>query len=154
DILCCTSQLIHLKVQVVGSTKQIQCTFVYGYNEVGARDILWMDLIDIAKGHTSPWLVLGDFNNVLNYNGRQLNSAVFGDIKAQDTKAYQEMIKAQTQLERDENTHAFHQSIRSRRVHNRIHGIKDGEGQWDTDLDQISNAFLDFYKGLLGTKMQ
>ncbi|KAL2921204.1 LINE-1 reverse transcriptase-like protein [Bienertia sinuspersici] len=58
------------EVQVVGSTHLFLCTFVYGYNEATARNILWRDLIDIANNSSLCWLVLGDFNNVLNFNER------------------------------------------------------------------------------------
>ncbi|KAL2893446.1 Cytospin-B, partial [Bienertia sinuspersici] len=243
-----------------------------------AREVLWRDLIDIANNSKLPWLVLGDFNNVLNFNKRvgapvrekeikvyskiyralgnilwlqsfenseahfllegeydhsliivnlfqeeysgkkpfkfynmwcnaqeyqatvqrnwsmqltsklktlknelkAINSTVFRDVQAHDNKAYQELkaTQAQCQIQPDDkevidkekivaahyktvhnkgqgslvghvNSHAFHLSIRSRRVHNRIHGIKGSCGNWVIRPEHISQAFLDFYQKLL-----
>ncbi|KAL2942186.1 UDP-N-acetylenolpyruvoylglucosamine reductase [Bienertia sinuspersici] len=58
------------KARVVGSTYHFLCTFVYGYNEAAAREVLLIDLIDIANKSNLPWLILGDFNNVLNFKER------------------------------------------------------------------------------------
>lgn len=40
DILCCTSQLIHLGAELVGGTKKFWCTFVYGHNDAKERSFL------------------------------------------------------------------------------------------------------------------
>lgn len=70
DILAMTSQLIHLKAELVGSHKSFNCTYVYGFNEAAERVALWKDLQSIANRITLPWIVLGDFNNVLHFNER------------------------------------------------------------------------------------
>ncbi|KAL2893447.1 Indole-3-glycerol phosphate synthase [Bienertia sinuspersici] len=62
--------------------------------------------------------------------------------------------KGQGSLAGHENPHAFHLSIRSRRVHNRFHGIKDSCGNWVIRPEHISQAFLEFYQKLLGIGLQ
>lgn len=57
----------------------------------------------------------------------------------------------------DDNTKLFYQSIKARRVENKIYAIQDGNGDWvirDDRDEKVKIAFVDFYKGLLGTKMQ
>ncbi|XP_062099682.1 uncharacterized protein LOC133805517 [Humulus lupulus] len=41
-------------------------TFVYAFNDENGRDIFWRDLKFLARGHKQPWVVLGDFNDILN----------------------------------------------------------------------------------------
>lgn len=61
--------------------------------------------------------------------------------------------KAHWLKEGDDNTRAFHQSIKSRQIKGRIHGITDEYGNWVEDPPAISKAFLSFYQNLLGTAL-
>ncbi|XP_056691888.1 uncharacterized protein [Spinacia oleracea] len=51
----------------------------------------------------------------------------------------------------DENTALFHQSIRSRQVQNQIYSIHDMRGDWKDQAADVSEAFLNYYKMLLGS---
>ncbi|XP_074305014.1 uncharacterized protein LOC141639943 [Silene latifolia] len=62
-VLEMTAQLIHLKVKDVLTSSQFLVTYVYGFNKIEERAPLWNDLIRLTA--TDPWIVLGDFNNVL-----------------------------------------------------------------------------------------
>lgn len=53
----------------------------------------------------------------------------------------------------DENTKLFHQSIKARRITNRIHSIQNMQGQWVNSEDMIKEAFVNFYKELLGKEL-
>ncbi|XP_074267220.1 uncharacterized protein LOC141590534 [Silene latifolia] len=53
----------------------------------------------------------------------------------------------------DENTRYFHSQIRYRQVHNRVISITGGDGIRYSTCDGIENAFLDYYKSLLGTSL-
>ncbi|XP_060968791.1 uncharacterized protein LOC115710551 [Cannabis sativa] len=66
NIIKCTSQLIHLFVETID--KKIFLTFVYGFNDEIGRRKLWADLREIAS--TEAWVVLGDFNDILNKEER------------------------------------------------------------------------------------
>ncbi|XP_056698510.1 uncharacterized protein [Spinacia oleracea] len=52
----------------------------------------------------------------------------------------------------DENTALFHQSIRSRNLKNQIYSIHDMDGVWKDNPTEVADAFLDYYKQLLGSK--
>lgn len=54
----------------------------------------------------------------------------------------------------DENTKVFHQSIRARRTCNKIYAIQKNTGEWVHEEEQIKDAFVQFYKDLLGTHME
>ena len=53
--------------------------------------------------------------------------------------------------EGDENTALFHQSIKARRVQNQVYSICDMTGNWKDTSDEVSEAFLAYYRMLLGT---
>lgn len=44
----------------------------------------------------------------------------------------------------DNNTKAFHQSIKLRRIQNRINTIKKEDGSWAKDSIEVAATFLDF----------
>ncbi|XP_048496313.1 uncharacterized protein LOC125495593 [Beta vulgaris subsp. vulgaris] len=56
-----------------------------------------------------------------------------------------------TWIEGDDNTRMFHQSIKQRRIQNRINAIKNARGEWVESSHGVIGAFLDFYKDLLGS---
>lgn len=53
----------------------------------------------------------------------------------------------------DDNTKIFHQSIKARRQMNKIYAIQDTTGTWMHEEQQIKEAFVSYYQGILGTKM-
>ncbi|XP_062110644.1 uncharacterized protein LOC133822358 [Humulus lupulus] len=69
---------------VPNKTGRFLVTFVYGYNVESFREQLWKDLQDLAGGITEPWMVIGDFNEILSLQDRigkktttKLSKAVF-----------------------------------------------------------------------------
>lgn len=65
----------------------------------------------------------------------------------------QQKAKVEWLIEGDDNTHLFHQSLRMRRVQNRINSIHNLNGVWKTEPKDVNAAFLDYYMQLLGTEM-
>ncbi|KAK9756377.1 hypothetical protein RND81_01G092600 [Saponaria officinalis] len=59
--------------------------------------------------------------------------------------------KAHWVCEGDSNTKYFHSIIKGRQVRNKVLRISNIHGHTCTDADQIQNAFLEFYKDLLGS---
>ncbi|XP_010689006.1 uncharacterized protein LOC104902800 [Beta vulgaris subsp. vulgaris] len=49
----------------------------------------------------------------------------------------------------DENTKLFHRSIRARRVQNNVYAISDLNGVWRDKPEEITEAFLSYYKILM-----
>ncbi|XP_062118721.1 uncharacterized protein LOC133832388 [Humulus lupulus] len=54
--------------------------------------------------------------------------------------------------EGDGNTKFFHQCLKQRRVHNTVYFIKDMHGNWVDSKEGVNEAFLSFYKNLLGSQ--
>lgn len=52
----------------------------------------------------------------------------------------------------DENTRVFHQSIKIRRAHNRVNIIKNDIGEWVSRPKEVTQALLQFYQTLLGSR--
>ncbi|XP_061375671.1 uncharacterized protein LOC133317799 [Gastrolobium bilobum] len=65
EVLIHHHQFVHTKVTYLDSKKVDFITFVYGSPRRMERRALWLELEDISYGMTDPWLVLGDFNDIL-----------------------------------------------------------------------------------------
>ncbi|XP_062103379.1 uncharacterized protein LOC133814436 [Humulus lupulus] len=70
DIKLCTTQLIHCLVQLPNQTGRFLITFVYGFNDDFSWEQLWNDLQELAVDITEPWMVIGDFNEILSLHER------------------------------------------------------------------------------------
>ncbi|XP_062114228.1 uncharacterized protein LOC133825279 [Humulus lupulus] len=70
NISLCTAQVIHCVVHPRQKQDRFEVTFVYGFNEDKKRGQLWMDLEEISLQIQGPWIVMGDFNDILFSNER------------------------------------------------------------------------------------
>ncbi|XP_062103113.1 uncharacterized protein LOC133814132 [Humulus lupulus] len=68
-------------------------TFIYAFNDANGREILWRDLKILARDHKQPWVVLGDFNDILNADER-----VGKRVQGGSSSAFQDCIE-ECQLE-------------------------------------------------------
>nr|POE77003.1 hypothetical protein CFP56_57529 [Quercus suber] len=68
DILSVTDQAIHAFVQVCTSNPNSVWLFsaIYANPNLSTRIHLWEDLASFASCHFVPWLLAGDFNDILN----------------------------------------------------------------------------------------
>uniref|UniRef100_A0A803NI13 Uncharacterized protein n=1 Tax=Cannabis sativa TaxID=3483 RepID=A0A803NI13_CANSA len=62
--------MIHCQVQSQQQIGNFLVTFLYGFNDEHKREDLWGDLEKLAAGIQEPWIVLGDFNEILFANER------------------------------------------------------------------------------------
>lgn len=58
-------QFIHCLVSPKDYKEEFLCTFVHPQNTVSARANLWKELVKLSGSISIPWVVLGDFNVVL-----------------------------------------------------------------------------------------
>ncbi|XP_062093615.1 uncharacterized protein LOC133799633 [Humulus lupulus] len=65
DIRLCTTKLIHCLIKVPNRAGSFLITFVYGFNDELSRDQLWKDMHELAISIAAPWMVIGDFNEIL-----------------------------------------------------------------------------------------
>ena len=70
DILDNTAQTVHLKIRDLDDSKDLNITFIYGFNFNNERDGLWHSLEKYVSLITLPWCVCGDFNNVRHFDER------------------------------------------------------------------------------------
>ncbi|XP_074301572.1 uncharacterized protein LOC141632972 [Silene latifolia] len=73
DVLEMSEQYIHTRVRMVQNGTVFLATFIYAFNKIEHMVPLWT-AIDRLSGN-GPWIVLGDFNNVL-YANERLGKAV------------------------------------------------------------------------------
>uniref|UniRef100_A0A803Q408 Reverse transcriptase domain-containing protein n=1 Tax=Cannabis sativa TaxID=3483 RepID=A0A803Q408_CANSA len=67
-IIKCTSQMIHSHIETLNNRYKFFITFVYGFNDENGRKDLWNDLRSVSS--QEPWLILGDFNDILSKDER------------------------------------------------------------------------------------
>ncbi|XP_062100119.1 uncharacterized protein LOC133805997 [Humulus lupulus] len=87
NVLNCTSQLMHLDVTSLAGKEQFLVTYVYEMNDEQGRDILWTDLKDIADKVIGPWLLLGDFNDILSVEER-----IGGNMRQRCSRAFKTCV--------------------------------------------------------------
>ena len=78
SLLVATKQEIHLSVKVRPFDTQSLLFAVYASPRFNERCVLWNNLVNVASLHSSPWIIAGDFNEVLTDNdkfgGRAVNA--------------------------------------------------------------------------------
>ncbi|GFY91496.1 hypothetical protein Acr_07g0016920 [Actinidia rufa] len=70
QILECSEQVIHCLAVCKVTNSKFSVSFVYAFNTIVGRRSLWTNLDRFNETLTDPWMVLGDFNNVLNIDER------------------------------------------------------------------------------------
>ena len=77
DLLAATKQEIHATVKVCCSNLTWFISAIYASPRLAERRLVWSNLSEIAKLHNHPWLMLGDFNEILSsedkYGGNHIN---------------------------------------------------------------------------------
>ncbi|XP_062114409.1 uncharacterized protein LOC133825494 [Humulus lupulus] len=63
------AQHVHCVVKMAGQVNAFCLTFVYGFNAIEDRKILWQNLVQL-NFPVSPWLILGHFNSVFYVDDR------------------------------------------------------------------------------------
>ena len=76
-VLSSTEQEIHARVKICCSNLSWFISLIYASPRLNERRILWSNLTKVAQLHQLPWLLLGDFNEVLSgedkYGRRSIN---------------------------------------------------------------------------------
>ena len=65
DVLMVTDQAIHASIQVSPSQPQWLLSAVYANPNLETRLKFWDHLVNFASTHSVPWVVAGDFNDIL-----------------------------------------------------------------------------------------
>ncbi|KAG5541735.1 hypothetical protein RHGRI_021533 [Rhododendron griersonianum] len=77
DVLAITHQEIHASVQVHKNSTPFILSALYASPHFDIRQELWDNLTTLADNHSEPWLMMGDFNEVIfsheKCGGRPLN---------------------------------------------------------------------------------
>ncbi|KAL2933222.1 LINE-1 retrotransposable element ORF2 protein [Bienertia sinuspersici] len=57
-------------MQPCGGLNEFYCTFIYAFNEAIKREQLWQQLCELKSRQKGPWVLMGDFNVVMNSEER------------------------------------------------------------------------------------
>lgn len=74
EVIKVNKQFIHVKASNKGGL-ELHVTAVYGSSDRVKRRELWESLIEISASMTTPWVVAGDFNEILRIDERMGNKA-------------------------------------------------------------------------------
>ncbi|XP_073021246.1 uncharacterized protein [Primulina eburnea] len=90
DVIGLHEQYIHVRITCRRTQHTFYATFVYGLNTICQRRLLWNDLISFGTTCREPWMLLGDFNNVLSQEEK------LGGLKVKnyETKDFVECINS------------------------------------------------------------
>ncbi|XP_075504007.1 uncharacterized protein LOC142541345 [Primulina tabacum] len=90
DVIGLHEQYIHVRITCRRTQHTFYATFVYGLNTICQRRLLWNDLISFGTTCREPWMLLGDFNNVLSQEEK------LGGLKVKnyETKDFDECINS------------------------------------------------------------
>ena len=84
--LASTEQEIHATVKVRSTNLSWLITAIYASPRLAERKILWSNIVKVSQLHNLPWLMVGDFNEVLcgedKFGGSQINLNRAMDFKA------------------------------------------------------------------------
>ncbi|XP_021739498.1 uncharacterized protein LOC110705886 [Chenopodium quinoa] len=75
------AQLIHVNVVHKASKFVFWYTVVYGLNTTDEREVLWHQIGEIKNDTHGPWILGGDFNNVLNTEDKIGSPVTFAEIE-------------------------------------------------------------------------
>ncbi|XP_010669917.1 uncharacterized protein LOC104887033 [Beta vulgaris subsp. vulgaris] len=82
DVRMLTEQMIYGVMNHKASGVQFCLSMVYGHNDKEKRSELWNDLIKCSRDvMNTQWVVMGDFNNILNLNERIGQPVLFSEIE-------------------------------------------------------------------------
>ncbi|XP_057481140.1 uncharacterized protein LOC130768162 [Actinidia eriantha] len=85
DVIESTAQAIHCVATCKSTSIKFAVSFIYAFNSIVGRRPLWDSLYNFNVSLELPWLLLGDFNNVLRseerVNGRPVNSYETRDFR-------------------------------------------------------------------------
>ncbi|XP_058784780.1 uncharacterized protein LOC131659636 [Vicia villosa] len=65
-----TDQVIHSEVYHQDGNFSHYLSAIYAHNQLSKRRELWDNIKDVSKGMKGPWIIIGDFNNVLKVHDR------------------------------------------------------------------------------------
>ncbi|XP_074311631.1 uncharacterized protein LOC141647380 [Silene latifolia] len=74
-------QAIHVSVEHLQSGFSWTCSIVYGCNKDSERTSLWQSILQCKSIVHGPWLLMGDFNNVLHIGERIGSEVTLAEIR-------------------------------------------------------------------------
>ncbi|XP_022891840.1 uncharacterized protein LOC111406687 [Olea europaea var. sylvestris] len=83
DVMEVHPEIIHCKATCKVTSYSFLVSFVYGFHTVVNRRPLWNNIMEFNANVSSPWLILGDYNNVLKFD-EKCNGADVTPYKIKD----------------------------------------------------------------------
>ncbi|XP_022849901.1 uncharacterized protein LOC111371993 [Olea europaea var. sylvestris] len=85
EVLETKSQAIHCSATCKVSSLTFLVSFVYAFHTIVSRRPLWNNIMEYESDCSFPWLIMGDFNNVLNFD-EKCNGA---DVTSYEVKDFE-----------------------------------------------------------------
>src|SRR4051812_34924499 len=82
--LASSDQFLYCELYHLNGEKAFSLTILYAQNQLIKRLSLWKDIEDLANNIRGPWMIIGDFNNVLTaadrIGGKDVQPTEFADL--------------------------------------------------------------------------
>ncbi|XP_074297814.1 uncharacterized protein LOC141628593 [Silene latifolia] len=148
------AHFIHMKAKEVCTGDEFYITMMYSFNELNRAQF-----DDIENNTVRAWQYLvyiqGKLRcDPLNYNLIQQEIDAAKSYRKLNNSCYnflQHKSKVTWVDKGDNNTKYFHSVLKSRQIRNKVVKIADQNGVICDSTSQIQEAFLSFYKNMLGT---
>ncbi|XP_074299170.1 uncharacterized protein LOC141630212 [Silene latifolia] len=87
EIISSQAQVIHTRVTFLPTGVQWWASIVYVFNRIAERVSLWESLNHMSAVVNGPWMVMGDFNNVL-----AMNERIGSEITIAESRGFQDCV--------------------------------------------------------------
>ncbi|XP_074305730.1 uncharacterized protein LOC141640950 [Silene latifolia] len=87
EVLRSEAQVVHTRVTFLPTGKAWWLSMVYGFNSLAERVGLWQCLKSMKNAVRGPWVVMGDFNNVL-----AMNERIGSEVTDAEVRDFQECV--------------------------------------------------------------
>ncbi|XP_021727814.1 uncharacterized protein LOC110694925 [Chenopodium quinoa] len=74
-------QFVHVCITHIAMRKKFWLTMVYGLSTVAEREGLWAHISKISPPGDDPWILCGDFNNILNLEDRIGSQCTLAEVE-------------------------------------------------------------------------
>ncbi|XP_074316134.1 uncharacterized protein LOC141652515 [Silene latifolia] len=89
EVLSSEAQVINTKVTFLSTGVHWWVSVVYGFNRIAERVPLWESLTNMSGIVDGPWVVMGDFNNVL-----AMNERIGSEVTIAEMRGFQNCVDA------------------------------------------------------------
>ncbi|KAK5832535.1 hypothetical protein PVK06_016337 [Gossypium arboreum] len=137
---------------------QIEGSYIPRHPDRSKLKLFWEDLQSIAPHNFTPWLMMGDFNDILSPADKMSHFTVatkemevrdeLENILDHEDLLWRQKARCDWMQLGDRNTNFFHSRTIKRRKFNRVTSLRIENDEWCSDQDNLSIKAVEFFENL------